>query len=177
MKCRSYLCENSITMLRNKNESENSIMISFLDRSTHLFSLVPIWHLSACIKHFYTAIKIQFCIQLCENNCHITGWFPLSCFIFSIIFNDCVSHSADLSSFNIASVAGHKWVFVVVTLLFLQLLWENNIAARLARWPTGKGGWDQDWIWVLAPTWWKWRTDSHVVLTRTSRNMCFKWCG
>lgn len=98
MKCRSYLCKNGITTLRNKNETENSIMISFLDKSTHLFSLVPIWHLSACIKHFYTAIKIQFCIQLCENNCHIADCFSLCYFIFTIIFNDCVSLSIDLPS-------------------------------------------------------------------------------
>lgn len=96
MRCRNYLCKNSITTPRNKNETENSIMISFLDKSTHLFSLVPIWHLSACIKHFYTAIKIQFCIRLCENNCHSADCFSLHYFIFTIIFNDCVSLSIDL---------------------------------------------------------------------------------
>lgn len=138
-------------------------MISFLDKSTHLFSLVPIWHLSACIKHFYTAIKIQFCIQLCENNCHIADCFSLCYFIFTIIFNDCGSLSIDLPSLPSPLLLDIRVFCLFFFLLVFYSYYEKTVfvarAGKMAHWVkvvvAKTDLWLMAWVRVPAPTWWK----------------------
>lgn len=90
---------------------ENSTIMYSLDKSTHLFFLVPIWYLSTCIKHFYVVVEIQFCIQLLKNNCNIVICFSHCYLVFTIIFNDRVIYSVDLPHFNISPIARYPCVF------------------------------------------------------------------
>lgn len=82
---------------RNQNEMENSIMIHFFWQINSFF-LVPIWYLSACIKHFYIVVKLQFCIQLLKNNCNIVKCFPYCYLVSQLFLNDHVVYFTDLYS-------------------------------------------------------------------------------
>lgn len=146
-------------------------MISFLDKSTHLFSLVPIWHLSACIKHFYTAIKIQFCIQLCENNCHIADCFSLCYFIFTIIFNDCVSVSIDLPSLAFPLLLDIRGFFCLFSFacFFFYSYYEKTMfvagAGKMAHWVKVVVAKTNDLSSGPSTYMMETETDSHIVLT------------